>query len=66
MKIDTGIGSDLGSVASRVRAAEEAGLDCAWAAETVNDPFLSLALAAEHSDRCLSARRSRSRSRATR
>ncbi|MDQ1476164.1 MAG: hypothetical protein QOE62_1393, partial [Actinomycetota bacterium] len=29
----------------------DAGLDCVWAAESVNDPFLSLALAAEHSER---------------
>ena len=33
------------------RAAEAAGLDGIWAAETVNDPFLSLAIAAEHSER---------------
>ena len=51
MKIDTGIGAELASVASRTRAAEEGGLDCVWAAETVNDPFLSLAIAAEHSER---------------
>src|SRR5204862_6165191 len=51
MKIDTGIGSDLRTVAARTQAAEEAGLDCVWAAESVNDPFLSLALAAEHSER---------------
>ena len=49
MKIDTGIGSHLASVPARVAAAEEAGLDCLWASETVNDPFLTLALAAEHS-----------------
>jgi len=49
VKIDTGIGSHLASVPARVVAAEEAGLDCLWASETVNDPFLTLALAAEHS-----------------
>jgi probable F420-dependent oxidoreductase len=49
MKIDTGIGAELGKVAPRVKAAEDAGLDCVWTAETVNDPFLTLALAAEHS-----------------
>jgi probable F420-dependent oxidoreductase len=49
MKIDTGIGSDLRSIAARTEAAEQAGLDCVWASETVNNPFLSLALAAEHS-----------------
>ena len=51
MKIDTGIGTDLASVTRRITAAERAGLDCVWSAETVNDPFLSLALAAEHSER---------------
>ena len=51
MKIDSGIGADLASVAVRIRRAEDAGLDCVWAAETVNDPFLSLAIAAEHSER---------------
>jgi probable F420-dependent oxidoreductase len=51
MKIDTGIGADLAAIAARTRDAEQAGLDCLWASETVNDPFLSLALAAEHSER---------------
>ena len=49
MRIDTGIGSNLASVPTRTRSAEQAGLDCLWASETSNDPFLSLALAAEHS-----------------
>ena len=51
MKIDTGLGAELPKVAARVGAAEAAGLDCLWAAETTNDPFLSLTLAAEHSTR---------------
>ena len=51
VKIDAGIGADLASIARRTGAAEAAGLDCIWAAETVNDPFLSLAIAAEHSER---------------
>ncbi len=50
MKIDSGLGPDLASVERRVRAAERAGLDGLWASETTNDPFLSLALAAEHSE----------------
>ena len=50
MKIDSGLGTELPKVADRVRAAEAAGLDCLWAAETTNDPFLSLTLAAEHSN----------------
>jgi probable F420-dependent oxidoreductase len=49
LKIDGGLGSELPRVADRVAAAEAAGLDCLWAAETTNDPFLSLTLAAEHS-----------------
>src|ERR1700749_2866678 len=40
---------ELPRVAERGGAAAAAGLDCVWAAETTNDPFLSLALAAEHS-----------------
>ena len=51
MKIDTGIGANLAAVPARSLAAEQAGLDCLWAAETTNDPFLSLVLAAEHSER---------------
>jgi probable F420-dependent oxidoreductase len=51
VKIDSGLGAELPRVAGRVGAAEGAGLDCVWAAETTNDPFLSLALAAEHSSR---------------
>jgi probable F420-dependent oxidoreductase len=49
MRIDSGLGAELAKVGGRVTAAEAAGLDCLWAAETTNDPFLSLALAAEHS-----------------
>jgi probable F420-dependent oxidoreductase len=50
VKIDSGLGTELPKVADRVRTAEAAGLDCLWAAETTNDPFLSLTLAAEHSN----------------
>ncbi len=49
MRIDSGLGAELPRVADRVTTAEAAGLDCLWAAETTNDPFLSLTLAAEHS-----------------
>jgi probable F420-dependent oxidoreductase len=49
VRIDSGLGTELAKVAGRVKAAEAAGLDGLWAAETTNDPFLSLALAAEHS-----------------
>jgi probable F420-dependent oxidoreductase len=51
MKIDTGIGNELASIGPRVEEAEAAGIDCVWAAETANNPFLSLVLAAEHSER---------------
>ncbi len=51
MKLDTAIGADLGAVAARTEEAERAGLDGVWASETANNPFLSLALAAEHSER---------------
>ena len=49
MKIDSGLGAELPKVAERVSRAEAAGLDCLWAPETTNDPFLSVTLAAEHS-----------------
>ena len=51
MKLDTGLGADLGSVASHIATIDATDLECAWVAETVNDPFLSIAVAAEHSDR---------------
>jgi len=51
VRVDTAIGADLGGVAARTGAAERAGLDGVWASETSNNPFLSLALAAEHSER---------------
>jgi len=52
MKIDAGLMlQDLGSVPARVRALEAAGYDGAVSAEINSDPFLPLALAAEHSER---------------
>jgi len=54
VKVDGGIGLpglDLGSVAAGAREAEEAGYDGVWSAETSHDPFLPLALAAEHTER---------------
>jgi len=45
--LDTGhLPGSLASVPAAVLAAEEAGLDCFWTAETGHDPFLPLALAA--------------------
>jgi probable F420-dependent oxidoreductase len=50
VKIDTGIGAIEGA-AEAARTAEAAGYDGIWAAETGNDPFLALTLAAEHTER---------------
>jgi probable F420-dependent oxidoreductase len=52
MKVDAGLMlEDLASVPVRVRALEAAGYDGAVSAEINSDPFLPLALAAEHSER---------------
>jgi probable F420-dependent oxidoreductase len=51
MKVDGGVGGDLAGVADGARRAEAAGFDAVWAAETNQDPFLTLLLAAEHTDR---------------
>lgn len=52
MKIDTGLAvSRLQDVPAAARAAEEAGFDGIWSFETSHDPFLPLALAAEHTQR---------------
>jgi probable F420-dependent oxidoreductase len=52
MKVDAGLMlEDLGGVPARVRDLEAAGYDGAVSAEINSDPFLPLALAAEHSER---------------
>jgi probable F420-dependent oxidoreductase len=51
MKIDCGISLAISSGAAMARAAEEAGYDGAWTAETNHDPFLACVVAAEHSER---------------
>ena len=52
MKVDgTLLFEDLARVPERVRQLEEFGYDGAVSAEIANDPFLPLALAAEHSER---------------
>ncbi len=52
MKIDTALYvTDLDKMPALTRAAEEMNFDGIWTFETVHDPFLSLALAAEHSRR---------------
>lgn len=52
MKIDGGVmGTDLSRVPARARALEALGVDGIMSAEVSNDPFLPLALAAEHTER---------------
>lgn len=51
MKVDGGINAELSQAAATARAAEVAGYDGAWVAETSHDPFLPIAVAAEHTER---------------
>jgi len=51
MKIDGHLITDLASVPGRVRDLEALGYDGAVSVDTSHDPFLPLALAAEHSER---------------
>lgn len=52
MKIDTGLAvSRLQDVPAAARAAEAMGFDGLWSVETSHDPYLPLALAAEHTTR---------------
>ena len=52
MKIDTALYvTDLDKMPALTRAAEEMNFDGIWTFETVHDPFLPLALVAEHSRR---------------
>jgi probable F420-dependent oxidoreductase len=51
MKIDGSLIVDLGNVPARVRELEALGYDGAVSVDTSHDPFLPLALAAEHSSR---------------
>ena len=51
MKVDGGMMGDLTAVPARIRELEEAGYDAAISAETSNDPFFPILLAAEHSER---------------
>ncbi len=51
MKIDGGISFVLDNAAQTAREAEEAGYTGAFTAETSHDPFLPLALAAEHTEK---------------
>jgi probable F420-dependent oxidoreductase len=51
MKIDGGLGSNLATVPIEAEAAEAAGYDGVWTAETSHDPFFPLLVAAEHTNR---------------
>lgn len=51
MKVDGGVGGDLSGIAEGVKLQEAAGFDGVFASETNQDPFLTLLLAAEHSER---------------
>ncbi|MEE2665408.1 MAG: LLM class F420-dependent oxidoreductase [Myxococcota bacterium] len=51
MKIDTGLGSSLGTIVEQAKQLEEQGFDGVVTAEMSGDPFLPLLLAAEHTER---------------
>ena len=51
MLVDGGIGLDPSDAVETARRAEANGFDGVWCAETSHDPFLHLALAAEHTTR---------------
>jgi probable F420-dependent oxidoreductase len=51
MRVDGTISGDLRAAASQAQKAETAGYDGVWAAEVGHDPFLPLAVAAEHTER---------------
>jgi probable F420-dependent oxidoreductase len=52
VKIDVGIlVPNLLDIPNIARAAEELGFDCLWTSETQHEPFLPLAIAAEHTTR---------------
>jgi probable F420-dependent oxidoreductase len=51
MDVDGGIGFDPAGVVESAELAERVGYDGLWSAEVNHDPFLPLALAAEHTER---------------
>ncbi|HET9731043.1 MAG TPA: LLM class F420-dependent oxidoreductase [Acidimicrobiales bacterium] len=51
MRVDGGVPGSLGEVAKAATEAENQGYDGIWSAETGHDPFLPLAIAAEHTSR---------------
>ncbi len=50
MKVDTTTGAFLSGVPAAAKAAEAAGYDGLWTAETSHDPFMPHVLAAEHTE----------------
>ena len=48
MKVDGGVGSDLGTVGAQAQELEEMGYSGILSAETAHDPFLPLAIASQH------------------
>jgi probable F420-dependent oxidoreductase len=51
LKVDAAVASGLTNVAHAAGKLERRGYDCCWTAEINHDPFLPLALAAEHTTR---------------
>ncbi|MEL7158451.1 MAG: LLM class flavin-dependent oxidoreductase, partial [Actinomycetota bacterium] len=51
MKLDVSLRKGMTHAAEDARTAEEAGFDGIWTTENLSDPFLPLALAAEHTER---------------
>jgi probable F420-dependent oxidoreductase len=51
LKVDGAVAGGLTGVAAAARKLERRGYDCCWTAEINHDPFLPLALAAEHTSR---------------
>jgi len=51
LKVDGGVSGQLGSVPQAATALERRGYDGCWTAEINHDPFLPLALAAEHTSK---------------
>jgi probable F420-dependent oxidoreductase len=51
MRVDGTMSGDLRAAATQAQKAENTGYDGVWAAEVGHDPFLPLALAAEHTER---------------
>lgn len=50
MKVDGSVSAELSQTAATARDAEAAGYDGVWVAETAHDPFMPMAIAAEHTE----------------